>query len=172
MIRSAFIGLWACAVTVGAGYAGSKWEWGESNSQKDPKKFHGKLTNVKVKPLSIPVTTDGKISGYVLAQFTFTAAAETLKQLSVKPEVFLLDAAFNGLYAGRELDVAKLNKENWLGLTTTVKDAVNARFAAEVIHDVVLEEFGFVPLGQVRGGQAKGEAAASAGKRGKSNPGH
>jgi hypothetical protein len=172
VIRSALVGFWACAVTVGAGYAGSKWEWGEANSHKDAKKFHGKLTQVKVKPLSIPITTDGKVSGYVLAQFTFTAAAETIKQLSVKPEVFLLDAAFNGLYGGRDLDIAKLNKENWAGLTHTVKDAVNARFAAEVIHDVVLEEFGYVPLGQIRGGPGKGEAAANAGKRGKANAAH
>jgi hypothetical protein len=172
VIRSAFVGLWVCAVTIGAGYAGSKWEWGEANSQKDSKKFHGKLTQVKVKPLSIPVTTGGKVSGYVLAQFTFTASAETLKQLSVKPEVFLLDAAFNGLYAGRELDIAKLNKENWIGLTNTVKAAVNARFGAEIIHDVVLEEFGYVPLGQVRGGQSKGEPAPNASKHGKGNPSH
>ena len=172
MIRSALIGLWACVITVGAGYAGSKWDWGEANTQKDAKKFHGKLTQVKVKPLSIPVAIDGKVSGYVLAQFTFTASAETLKQLSVKPEVFLLDAAFNGLYSGRELDIAKLNKENWAGLTNTVKAAINARFGAEIIHDVVLEEFGYVPIGQVRGGQSKAEPAANAGKRGKGNPGH
>jgi hypothetical protein len=172
VIRSALIGLWVCAVTIGAGYAGARWEWGDANVQKDQKKFHGKLTQVKVKPLSIPITTEGKVSGYIVAQFTFTAAAETLKQLSVKPEVFLLDAAFNGLYAGRELDIAKLNKENWAGLTHTVKDAVNARFGSEVIHDVVLEEFGFVPIGQVRGGQAKADPAAAAGKRGKTGPAH
>ncbi len=153
MIRTAAIGVLVCMVTVASGYAGTVWRTGQEHAGVAGGKDIGKMTNVKIKPISIPVVEHGKVTGYIIAQFTFISPAETLKDLTVKPEVFLLDAAFQGIYTGRDLDIKKLTKESWSGLTTLIKNAVNARFGSEVLYDVVLEDFGYIAVDQVRGGQ-------------------
>jgi hypothetical protein len=164
MIKLVLIGLWVCAVTLGGGYAGAIWQAAGVKTAGDEKKYQGKLTQVRLKPLNVPVTGDGKITGYVVAQLTFTSPADLLKKLSVKPEVFMLDAAFNGIYAGGLIDIAKLDKASWAGLTKVIKDSVNGRFGMEVIHDVVIEEFGYVPIGEVRGRKTGIEAPAGTAK--------
>jgi hypothetical protein len=160
MIKSLLIGLWVCAVTLGGGYAGAKWQATDPKTALDDRKYQGKLTPVRLKPLNIPVTGDGRVSGYVVVQLTYTSPADLLKKLSVKPDVFMLDAAFNGIYAGRSIDIAKLDKASWAGLTKVIRETVNARFGIEVIHDVAIEEFGYVPIGEVRGRKTGIEAPA------------
>lgn len=147
MIKTTIVGLWVCAVTIAAGYFGTTWQAEKHN---DDETSLAKMTQVKVRPLSVPVVKEGKVSGYIVAQFSYIAKAETVKQLTVSPEAFLLDAAYKGLYTGKEFDLAKLDKNSWSGLAKTVKEQVNARYGSEVLHDVLLEDFGFVAAGSVR----------------------
>lgn len=168
MIRSALVGLYVCAVTVGAVWAGTQWPLGSADSKTadEGKKYQGKLAHVKLKPMSVPVVSDGKVAGYIVTTLSYTAPAEALKPLSVKPDVFLADAVLAGIYTGRALDIKKLDRESWGGLAATVKEAVNARYGSAILHDVVLEEFGYVPLDTVRGGPLKaGERSTGVGKK-------
>ena len=54
--------------------------------------------------ISVPVIRSGAIQGYVMAQFSFTANAKTLKRLSVKADVVVLDEAFKAIYSEEALD--------------------------------------------------------------------
>ena len=168
MIRSALVGMWACAMTICASYIGMQWESDVVGKGKTGESTLGKMSQVRVRPLSIPVVSSAKVVGYIVCQFSYLAPAEAIKKLQVKPDIFMLDAAFNGIYTGRELDIAKLSKESWLGLAKSVKDAVNARYGSELLHEVVLEEFGYVPADKARRGQdIASHPAAEPEKRGR-----
>jgi len=147
VIRTAFVGLWICAVTIASGYLGTTWQ---AEKQIDDEKSLIKMATIKVRPVNVPVVRDGKVTGYIVAQFTFIANADTVKHLSVKPDAFLLDAAYKGLYSRAEFDLSRLDKANWSTFAQSVKDQVNARYGSEVLKDVLLEEFGFVPAGTAR----------------------
>lgn len=151
MIRSAFIGIWACAATVAGGYAGANWSTGGEAAGKADGMAMAKLTALKVKPVSVPVVEDGKVSGYLHAQIVLLAQAELLKHQPVKPDVFVFEAAFRKIYVERKLDAGKLDRESMTQLSKHIKDAVNARYGIELVKDVVIEEFGFTPMNQVRG---------------------
>ena len=44
--------------------------------------------------ISVPVVADGAIRGYVVAQFAFTASAKLMKHMPIKPDLYVLDEAF------------------------------------------------------------------------------
>ena len=46
-------------------------------AEAEPEKLYGGLETVRTRMISVPVIRSGAIQGYVLAQFSFTADAET-----------------------------------------------------------------------------------------------
>lgn len=144
MIKSIAIGVWVCAVTMAAGYFGSQWQPDEDKHSAASETPLGKMSQVKLKPLNIPIMSGDKVTGYVICQIAFLASAEKLKALPVKPDVFIFDAAYRSIYTKSGLDISQLKKESWPVFAKAVKDAVNARYGSEVLHDVLIEEFGFV----------------------------
>lgn len=150
MIRSAVIGLWVCAVTIAGGYAGTKWLPEEKHS--DAAEGLGKTTLIKLRQMSVPVVIDSKVSGYIVCQFSILALADVLKTLAVKPDGFIFDAVFKGIYTGSSFDITKINKDSWPDLANSIKSAVNERYGREILRDVVLEDFTFVPAEMARKG--------------------
>ena len=151
MINSVLLGLWSSIIALGAAYFGMIWsieaEKGSSKSTAEPQK----ITYTRVKPISVPITAEGRISGYVIAQFSYTARADVLKKLEVKPEVFLYDAAFSAIFTKQKLDIGSLGKESWKEFSMHVRDAVNTRLGSAVVQEIITEEFGYVPYEQSRG---------------------
>ena len=154
MIKSALIGVWVCAVTTGSAFLGTNWDRQEATSVASAGRPLEKLTQVKIKPLNIPVVSGGKVTGYIICQLAVLAPSDVLKSLSFKPDVFILDAAYNGIYSGDGIAFIKHDRDSWPAFAKFVKDAVNARFGMIVIHDVLIEEFGFLPADVARKGMA------------------
>ena len=90
-------------------------------------KLSGGLESVKTRMISVPVVADGAIHGYVMAQFVFTVDSKTMKHLSVKPDVFLLDEAFKAIYGGESVDFRQFKKRDLQGLSKQIGDNVNKR---------------------------------------------
>ncbi len=162
MIRTAVVGLWVCAMTVVGGYFGTKWQ----SQTNDNHAGESKIAPFRMKPLSIPVFKNGDVSGYIVCRFSYLASAETIKGLAVKPDAFVMDAAFSSIYTGRDLDIAKLNKDSWQDVVKSVKTSVNGRYGRDVLHDLVLDEFTFVAAEMARRGRDGKERAAESAKKG------
>ena len=149
MIKVVLIGLWSSAIAIAAVHLGA--QWGEGKSSEVTKAAHGKLAHVRVKPLSVPFVSDGKVSGYIVAQLSYTAPAEKLKKLEIKPDVFLYDAAFSAIYTGRLIKIDELSRDSLKLLGDHVKESVNARLGEELVVSLIVEELGYVPYDQSRG---------------------
>ncbi len=156
MIKLILCGLWVCVVTLASMYAMIAWR-----TAPDPEvakeQYFGGLEHVRTRTISVPLIDKGVIQGYVTAQFSFNIDAKTLHQLSVKPDVLLLDAAFKTIYAGDILDFRHPGKQDLSLLTKTIADSVNKRFGKRFVEDVLVEELNYVPKDQVRGGNRKPE---------------
>ena len=64
----------------------------------------------------------------------------------------MLDEAFRAIYAGDAPEFANLKKYDLDGLKKTIAKNINERFGAEIIHDVLVEQFNYVPKSEVRHG--------------------
>ena len=102
--------------------------------------------------ISVPVVADGGIRGYVVAQFAFTAPAKLLKHLPIKPDMFVVDEAFQLIFAGETVDFRQFKKQDLVSLSKKIAENVNKRLGMHVVEDVLVQELNYVPKDSVRGG--------------------
>lgn len=143
MIRLVLAGLWVCILTAGTSYAVAYWkENGSVLSAKDD--YLDGLQYQKTRVLSVPMVENGAVQGYVVARFVYTADGKALQQLAVPPEPFVVDEAFRRIYADERLDFRKLARYDLSILTAAIKQRVNERMQAEILQDVLVEDFNYV----------------------------
>jgi hypothetical protein len=86
----------------------------------------------------------GAVQGYIVARFVYTVEARTMHQLTVPPEPFVVDEAFRRIYADDKLDFRKLARYDLSVLTAGIKQRVNERMQADIVQDVLVEDFNYV----------------------------
>src|SRR5262249_5638165 len=146
-IRMVLAGLWVCILTAGASYAVAYWkERGSVSGSLAPAKeeYIEGLQYQKTRALSVPMVENGNVQGYVVARFVYTVDARTLNQLTVPPEPFVVDEAFRRIYADERLDFRKLARYDLSILTAPIKQRVNERMHADIVQDVMVEDFNYV----------------------------
>lgn len=151
MVRTALIAIWVCVVMAGSVYAAVQFG-AAPQEKKEVQEFFGGLDYVKSDIISVPIISKGAIGGYIVAQFVFTIDGTIFRQLSVPPNVFIVDEAFRALYAGDVVDFKDMKKYDIDGLKKKIAMNVNERFKAELIKDVLIERLNFIPLNEVRYG--------------------
>lgn len=149
MIRLALTGIWVCAITTATSYGFAYWKAGGFNFAPKQEYLEG-IEYEKTKVLNIPMIAGGSVQGYVVAQFVFTVDAKTLRQLSVPPETFVVDEAYRKIYGDEALDFRNLSRYDLAELTATIKDRVNQRIKADVVQEVLIEEFNYVSKDDLR----------------------
>jgi len=143
MIRLVLAGLWVCILTAGTSYAVAYWkENGTALSAKD--EYLEGLQHLKTRVLSVPMVENGAVQGYIVARFAYTVEAKTMHQLAVPPEPYVVDEAFRRIYADERLDFRKLARYDLSILTAAIKQRVNERMQAEIVQDVLIEDFNYV----------------------------
>ena len=152
MIKIIIAGLWACLVTLGASYAAVSWQAGHAAAEVEPEKLYGGLETVRTRMISVPVIRSGAIQGYVMAQFSFTADAKTLKRLSVKADTVVLDEAFKAIYGEKALDFRQMKQLNLPDLAKRIVEGSNQRFGARIVEDAFVQEFSYVTKDGIRTG--------------------
>jgi hypothetical protein len=143
MIRLVLAGLWVCILTAGTSYAVAYWkENGSALSAKE--EYLEGLQHLKTRVLSVPMVENGAVQGYIVARFAYTVEAKTMHQLAVPPEPYVVDEAFRRIYADERLDFRKLARYDLSILTAAIKQRVNERMQAEIVQDVLIEDFNYV----------------------------
>lgn len=144
-------GIWVGIVTIASVYVSSS-SGGLSLFSRDPA-LPG-LVYVKTRPINVPRIADGRIEGYVVAQFVFTMDAKARRSLSVPMEIFVVDEAFRAIYDDEATRFSSLRKTDLDELTTALTARVNARLEADLLKETLVEQFDYVPyesLGQYPG---------------------
>ena len=149
MMRMAFIGLWAIAVTLGSAGASVWWQRQRSAPIAVADKNLG-IELKKARPLNVPMIADGRLQGYVVAQFALSLDSAMLKKSSVDPEVFALDEAFRILYSDPTLDFRHLAKFDLGAMSKSMVERLRTRLGGDVVRDVLVQEFTYVGLSELK----------------------
>ena len=150
-MKGILLGLWGCLITLAASY-GTMILAAPSKKTEAKATYFGGVDYVKAPMLGVPIISKGRLHGYVVAQFVFTIKGKTLKSLSVTPEPFLVDAAFQRIYAEAPADTKKMTKPDLKKLLEGLRDDVNKRYGEPVIKEVLIERMNFLPVDSVRSG--------------------
>ena len=148
MIKFLVVGVWACLVTLGSVFGATQWQKSRDAAKENA---HADLEVRKTRPLSVPMISEGKVAGYVIAQFAFTVDVKGIGAASsLPPDVFLLDEAFKTLYGDPKLDFRHLEKYDVGEFGKTMVSRVNTRLGAPVLTEVLLQEFTYVSRSDMR----------------------
>ena len=132
-------------MTLAACYAAVSWQAGQRRrAEAEPERLYGGLETVRTRMISVPVIRSGAIQGYVMAQFSFTADAATLKRLSLKADVVVLDEAFKAIYSEDVLDFRNMKKQDLGGLVKRIVEGSNQRFGTRIVEDAFIQELSYV----------------------------
>jgi hypothetical protein len=152
MIRMLLLGLVVVIATLGGSYAAMQIPHGGTTAKEDP---HEKSEVVKIDPISVPVVRAGKIQGYVIGRFAFSApAAEVRKD---KDTLILLasEAIFMAVYREEELDFSALKIVEVDKMMERILAKVNVRMGRPMITQVFVESLNFLAHDAVRCQQTK-----------------
>ena len=154
MMKLLFVGIWVCAVSLGATYGVIQWKMSQSGAH-EVEDGPAKLAEVKTKAINVPIISDGAVQGYIIAQFVFTIDSKIMNEMPVKPDVYLLDEAFKTIYAGEKVNFRQMKRQDLPALAKQLGDNVNKRLGATLVHDVLIDQLSYVPKEEVRGGVKK-----------------
>jgi hypothetical protein len=145
MMRTLIIGLWTCAVALGATYAGAQWKQRSATATaagETAEKYELK----KVKPITAPVIVGGALKGYVSAELSFLGkAAHGAHSDGVEPEAFFMDEAFKLLYSENNIDFQHVDKIDLDAFTKRITERVNERLGAGAIKETFVKNLTFIP---------------------------
>ncbi|GGE19741.1 hypothetical protein GCM10011390_43730 [Aureimonas endophytica] len=144
MIKLLAIGLWVCVASLGASYVTASMQGPKVEEHKEPTYFNG-LDWRKTESITVPILTSDKIAGYVLARFVYTIDGEIGNKLAVPPDSFILNDAFAAVYQTSGFDFQHPEKYDLEGLKKSIKETVNKRYGQELVHEVMVEQFDFLP---------------------------
>ena len=160
------IGVWAAVVTLGSSYATAMWSSGgkvEMPVIPSQDNFNG-LEYRKPAPITVPMISEGRLRGYVVAKVVYTANGQTLHAFPVDPTPFVLDEAFRRIYTEGRIEFDQMSKYNLDDITAEIKASVNTRLGGDIVHDVLIEELNYVDKDSMNKGDtpAPTDAAAKA----------
>ena len=148
MMKNVMAGFWVCAVTLASCYAAVTWIVGRAPA--DEQTHYEGLQYKKLPAMNIPIVAEGAVQGYVIANLVFTADAKTLREISVPPEAFIQDEVFRHVYSDETLDFKKLSRYNVNGMIANVREKINKRLGAEIVKEILVENFNFVDKSDIR----------------------
>jgi len=148
LIRPLLLTIWACALALSANYGVAYWKEHRANS--DQANAPQALEQRKTRIINVPILADGRVQGYVVAQFAYTGEAAALKAASVSPDNVILDEAFRLLYAEEKADFRKLQRADLDKIIGTLKSRVLERVPAELVKEILVQEFNYVSQDDIR----------------------
>ncbi len=143
MIRLAACCVWICIASLASAYVAATWKPGADQAKTAPQQA-SHLEHKKTEPISVPMIADGNVAGYVVAQFVYLIDPQALKDSSTPPDAFIADEAFRRLYIDK-VDFNHLEKYDVAALTKDLVKKVNQRLGAEIVKDILIEQFNYVP---------------------------
>jgi hypothetical protein len=144
LIRPLGIGLWACFVALVSSYATATWQSNSSVAIERSEAGPDGLEYRKPDPITVPMISDGRLRGYVVAQIVFAANARQLREFPIDPQPFVIDETFRRIYTDGKVDFDKMSKYNLDQIAGAIKANVNERLGLDLLKDVLFDELNYV----------------------------
>lgn len=142
MIKTLFVGVWACLVALAASQGAAYWM--RERASKPVVAEAAASETRKTKEINVPVIRDGAVKGYVVAQFSYVVDLAVAKTLPVPPDPFVVDEAFQYIYDDEKIDFAHLERLELDKMTQAVTQKVNTRVRSNVITEMGVLECNFL----------------------------
>jgi hypothetical protein len=136
------VGIWACVVSLGATYGGVYWR---TQASAPAEAAHEEKMDIrKIRPITVPIISDGLLRGYVSAEFNVVGPKADAHSKGLDPETFFMDEAFKIIYSESKIDFTKIKKADLSSLTSQITANVNQRMGHMVVKETLIKNITFV----------------------------
>jgi hypothetical protein len=148
MIRAIVIGLLASTATIAAELGVRQALVIRSDAPKGvaPRATESRKTH----EINVPRIKDGAIKGYAVMLLSYTLDLDALRKAAMAPDSILVDEAFRYVYNDSTIDFDHLDRFDLAKMSKALIRSVNARLKGDVLLDVGVEEFTYLPYGATR----------------------
>lgn len=119
-------------------------KWQESDGAKSNQDQKPKLAALRTRNISVPILDGGRVLGYVVARFEFSADADVARITGAPPESLVTDEAFKRIYSQDSEKSHRMLKQDLDALTKAISEGVNKRVGDGLIKDVLIETWSYL----------------------------
>ncbi len=148
MLKLLLTGLWVCLVTLAAVYFSVQMSIPTPVDEEAAKKEALQL--VRGESLTIPVISNGVITGYFLGRFSFTMDKEKIKGIELPITEYTTDQLFTLLVGEKMVDLGNPGAFDLEVFRSRIKDDMNRRLGEGVVAEVLVEQLDFLSKEDIR----------------------
>jgi len=141
VIRVILLSIAVCLSTVGGVYGAISWKASVAEKANEPEQ--PKVQILKSPMVSVPILSEGEVTGYIVTRLQFTADTELLKGSSMQPAPFVADEAFRLIFA-QAPDIKSTRNPALSKLSDNIVSGVNKRLGRDVVKDILFESWTYV----------------------------
>jgi len=148
MIKIVLIGVWVCVISLGGVYAAvtlSATSGAEAAKPAIPPAY------VAGETLSIPVVTEGAVTGYFLTKVSVMVDQEKAAKTHIPVAPYITDELYTILVGNKMIDLSKAGDFDIEGLRTRIKDDLNTRAEDALVTAVIFEQLDYLSKADLNG---------------------
>jgi len=136
------VGLWVCIVTLGAVYGAISLATAPAGPSEEDQK--APLELVKGEPITIPVITDGGVSGYFLTRVSFMMDKAKIAGAELPMTELMTDELFTLLIGNKMVDLANTKGFDVAVFREKILTDLNAHLGEGFVSQVLIEQLDYV----------------------------
>ena len=165
MVKLLLTGLWVCIVTLGAVYFSVQMSAAPAPVDEEARKKE-LLELVRGESITIPVISDGAISGYFLSRVSFMMDKEKIKGVKLPMTELTTDELFTLLIGNKMVDLSKPGAFELEKFRSTIKDDLNRRLGdGGLVAEVLVEQLDYLSKEDIRNNASRGNKNPNPGKK-------
>ncbi|AXV14463.1 hypothetical protein CYG48_01255 [Neorhizobium sp. SOG26] len=164
MIKILLTGLWVCVVTLGAVYGAVQMNKPAPPVDEEAKKKEMQEL-VRGESITVPVLSDGVITGYFLSRISFMMDKEKIKGVKLPMTELTTDELFTHLIGNKMVDLSKPGSFELDKFRSNIKDSINKRLGDGLVAEVLVEQLDYLSKEDIRNNSSRGNKNANPGQK-------
>jgi flagellar basal body-associated protein FliL len=164
MVKLLLTGLWVCVVTLGAVYFSVQMSAAPAPVDEEARKKE-LLELVRGESITIPVISDGAISGYFLSRVSFMMDKEKIKGVKLPMTELTTDELFTLLIGNKMVDLSKPGAFELEKFRSSIKDDLNKKLGDGLVAEVLVEQLDYLSKEDIRNNASRGNKNPNPGKK-------
>ena len=164
MVKLLLTGLWVCIVTLGAVYFSVQMSAAPAPVDEEARKKE-LLELVRGESITIPVISEGAISGYFLSRVSFMMDKEKIKGVKLPMTELTTDELFTLLIGNKMVDLSEPGAFELEKFRSTIKDDLNKRLGDGLVAEVLVEQLDYLSKEDIRNNASRGNKNPNPGKK-------
>lgn len=164
MVKLLLTGLWVCIVTLGAVYFSVQMSAAPAPVDEEARRKE-LLELVRGESITIPVISEGAISGYFLSRVSFMMDKEKIKGVKLPMTELTTDELFTLLIGNKMVDLSEPGAFELEKFRSTIKDDLNKRLGDGLVAEVLVEQLDYLSKEDIRNNASRGNKNPNPGKK-------